>query len=42
VILSHSTTPFFKDGMLEIRLEKAPDVATSEHVTVEQWRISGG
>lgn len=31
-----------KDGELFIRLEKAPDVATGDRVTVEQWRNSGG
>ncbi|MCK5699766.1 MAG: hypothetical protein KAI29_01370, partial [Cyclobacteriaceae bacterium] len=31
-----------KDGELVIRFEKAPDVATGDRVTVEQWRNSGG
>lgn len=30
------------DGELIIRLEKAPDVANGDRVTVEQWRNSGG
>ena len=31
-----------QDGKLEIRFEKAPDVANGDRVTVEQWRNSGG
>jgi hypothetical protein len=31
-----------KDGELIIRLEKASDVASSDRVTIEQWRNSGG
>jgi hypothetical protein len=31
-----------KDGALEIRFEKAPDVANGDRVYVEQWRNSGG
>jgi len=31
-----------KDGKLEIRFEKAPDVANGDRVSVEQWRNSGG
>ena len=31
-----------KDGELVVRLEKAPDVAAGDRVTVEQWRNSGG
>ena len=31
-----------KDGTLVIRLEKDPEVATGDRVTVEQWRNSGG
>ncbi|MCK5104288.1 MAG: hypothetical protein KAR17_15800, partial [Cyclobacteriaceae bacterium] len=31
-----------KDGELVIRFERAPDVATGDRVTVEQWRNSGG
>lgn len=31
-----------KDGELVIRFEKAPDVATGDRVTVEQWRNTGG
>lgn len=31
-----------EDGALEIRFEKAPNVATGDRVYVEQWRNSGG
>ncbi|MBI5092555.1 MAG: hypothetical protein HZB26_08950 [Candidatus Hydrogenedentes bacterium] len=31
-----------KDGELTIRLEKMPDVANGDRVTVEQWRNTGG
>ena len=31
-----------KDGELIIRLERAPDVARGDRVTIEQWRNSGG
>ncbi len=31
-----------KDSELIIRLEKAPDVAAGDRVTIEQWRNSGG
>jgi hypothetical protein len=31
-----------KDGQLTIRLEKSPDVAVGDRITVEQWRNSGG
>ncbi|MBN1351909.1 hypothetical protein JXJ21_21055 [candidate division KSB1 bacterium] len=31
-----------KDGELFIRLERAPDVARGDRVTIEQWRNSGG
>lgn len=30
------------DGELTIHLERAPDVARGDRVTVEQWRNSGG
>jgi Domain of unknown function (DUF4838) len=31
-----------KDGELLIRFEKAHDVAVGDHITIEQWRNSGG
>lgn len=31
-----------KDGELTIRLERAPDVARGDRISVEQWRNSGG
>ena len=31
-----------KDGELTIRLERAPDVAHGDRISVEQWRNSGG
>lgn len=31
-----------KDGELVIRMEKAPDMANGDRVSVEQWRNSGG
>lgn len=31
-----------KDGELEIRFDRAPDVAAGDRVSVEQWRNSGG
>lgn len=31
-----------KDGVLTLRLEKAPDVASGDRVNIEQWRNSGG
>jgi hypothetical protein len=35
-------TELTADGELIIRLEKSPDVAAGDRVSVEQWRNSGG